>query len=202
MYSHATVIGTKTVISAQPLDNEESDPIQSAVLCVTKSSKKLFGLSNTSTITDIKKLPFTRLAKLDGPSAPGTGNNSFNNRNVGASMVIKHSPKKFNNMQSLRDNEQMSFGCALASAPDGTLPEERDYLTISVVPSMTNYHGSTGLEQRKATNFKLSIRHEATVLFREPLANLSEGTGNYSYPRPDRDWETSRENTQSSHEHI
>jgi hypothetical protein len=181
-YENGIVLGSKVTLSAQPTENDGEDRTQAGVLYAVRSSKKDIGLTLLSSITDIQKLPFRQMKTLAGPNSSTDPTTAFNNRNVGAKIVVTHSPKKFNNLQSLRDNERFQFHQKRDSAPDGTSAIEQDFLTIGVVPSMVNYMSTTGSEQRKVTNFKLSMRVEQTILFTEPLESLSEGTGNYSLP--------------------
>ena len=122
-YAHGVVIGSKVTISAQPTENDGDASTQAGVLYAIKSAKKAFGLNLTSNLNDVQKLPFRQMRRIAGP-ASGLDQyaSGFNNRDVGAKMVITHSPKKFNNVQSLRDNDQFQFGQSLASTPNGTAP--------------------------------------------------------------------------------
>lgn len=182
-YQNGTVVGTKVTIVAQPTGRTNSDNAeQSGVLYCVKHAKASFGLADTSTIEDIQKLPFRRMKRIAGPSGGAGSDLSFYERNTGASMVVKHSTKKFNNVQSLRDNERFQFKQADSLHPYGQTPTDNDFLTIGIVPSLINFHSGAGTQQRKAPDVKLSLRIEQTILFTEPLENLGEGTGNYSLP--------------------
>ena len=108
---------------------------------------------------------------------------SMYERNTGARIVVKHSPKKFNSVGSLRDNERFQFKQATASYTNGQPPQDNDFLTISIVPALVNFQDAGASTARKTCDLKLSIRMEQTILFTEPLENLGEGTGNYSLPR-------------------
>ena len=111
------------------------------------------------------------MAKLDGPDAPTSGFES--GRKVGAKIVIKHSPRKFNGIKDLRDNQQLFNSTGSNTAAHK--PNEADYLTVGVVPSLVN-------RDLQVTDFCLQLRMEQTLLWTEPLENLAEGTGNYSFP--------------------
>jgi len=179
-YQNGLVVGTKVTLSAQPtgISNVQSGDTQSGVLYAIKHAKAGFGLADTSNINDIQKLPFRQIKRIAGPQSSG----GFFERNTGAKIVVTHSPKKFNNVSSLRDNERFQFKQADSLHLYGQVPEDSDFLTVGVVPSLLGYQGSNGIEQRKTTDFKLSMRIEQTILFTEPLENLGEGTGNYSLP--------------------
>ena len=178
-YQNGIVLGSKVMLSAQPTGRSEtSDAEQAGVLYAIKHAKVGFGLNSSSTINDIQKLPFRQMKRIAGPVHAA----SLYERNTGASITIKHSPKKFNNVSSLRDNERFQFKQANAPFPNGQPPADNDFLTVGVVPQLINFQDSGSTVQRKAPSFKLSMRMEQTILFTEPLENLGEGTGNYSLP--------------------
>ena len=182
-FEHGCVVGTKVIISAQPTENDGQSPTQSGVLYAVRSSKNDIGMNVSTDITQIQSLPFRQMKRLAGPSADVDVTNGFTNRNTGAKIVVNHSPKKWNNLQSLRDNADMQFTQNVTSHPDGLSPPEGDFLHIGVVPSLTDYIKDGGVtEARCVTNFKLSLRIEMTCIFSEPLSNITEGTGNYSIP--------------------
>lgn len=178
-YQNGLVVGTKVVLSAQPTGRADSSGAeQSGVLYAVKHAKVSFGLTSDSTITDIQKLPFRKMKRIAGPATPST----MYERNTGAYMVINHSPKKFNNVQSLRDNERFQFKQASGALPNGQAPVDNDFLTVGCVPALNNFQVAGVSQARKTCDFKLSMRIEQTILFTEPLENLSEGTGAYSLP--------------------
>lgn len=182
-YQNGTVVGTKITLSAQPTGRTNTENAeQSGVLYAVKHAKAGFGLQDTSTITDIQKLPFRQMKRIAGPSGGSGSDLSFYERNTGAKMVIKHSTKKFNNVQSLRDNQRFSFHQADSLNLYGQVPEDSDFLTVGIVPSLNAFQSGATIQQRKAPDVKLSMRIEQTILFTEPLENLGEGTGNYSLP--------------------
>lgn len=178
-YQNGLVVGTKVVLSAQPTGlSDTSTKEQAGVLYAIKHAKVSFGLTSDSTINDIQKLPFRQMKRIAGPVSSGT----MYERNTGARITVNHSPKKFNNVQSLRDNERFQFKQASGALPNGQTPVDNDFLTVGVVPSLVNFQVGGSTVARKTCDFKLSMRIEQTILFTEPLENLSEGTGNYSLP--------------------
>jgi len=179
-YQNGLVIGTKVILSAQPtgISGSTQNPEQAGVLYAIRHAKVGFGLNSSSTINDIQKLPFRQMKRIAGPMGQG----DFNNRNTGARITVTHSPKKFNSVSSLRDNERFQFKQATASYTNGQPPEDNDFLTVGIVPQLINFQDGGVDQPRKAPNFKLNMRIEQTILFTEPLENLGEGTGNYSLP--------------------
>ena len=184
-YQNGLVLGSKVVLSAQPTAQSTTQKQQSGVLYAIRHAKQSGGLTDTSTITEVQKAPFRQIRRIAG-SNDSIDQVGMIERNTGAKIVVKHSPKKFNDVQSLKDNDRFQFHQQSTTDPYGLTPEDSDFLTIGVVPSLKGYQGSSGIEQRKAPDFKLSMRVEQTILFTEPLENLVEGTGNYSLPWPAR----------------
>lgn len=185
-YQNGVVVGTKVYLSAMPTAPATVNDQQSGVLYAIKHAKGSFGLADTSTITDIQKLPFRQMKRVAGSndSLQIAGNNT---RNTGACIIVKHSPKKFNNLQSIRDNERFQFKQADAAHLYGQTPVDNDFLTVGIVPGLNAIQGvtssgGTAIVQKKAPDLKLNMRIEQTILFTEPLENLGEGTGNYSLP--------------------
>jgi len=181
-YQNGLVVGTKVILSAQPTGVDTNTPVtnpeQAGILYAIKHAKVGFGLNSSSTINDIQKLPFRQMKRIAGN--PGTG--QMYNRNTGARIVVNHSPKKFNNVSSLRDNARFQFKQATASYMNGQPPDDNDFLTVGIVPQLIHFQENGADQPRKTCNLKLSIRMEQTILFTEPLENLGEGTGNYSLP--------------------
>lgn len=182
-YQNGLVLGCKVTLSAQPTGRTDTGQNeQSGVFYAIRHAKQSGGLTDLSTITEVQKAPFRQIRRIAGP-AGGTGQSlSYYERNTGAKIIVTHSPKKFNDVQSLKDNDRFQFHQQSTTDPYGLTPEDSDFLTVGVVPSLKGYQGAHGIEQRKAPDFKLSMRVEQTILFTEPLENLVEGTGNYSLP--------------------
>ena len=168
-YNNACVVGTKVSIVATPINNTADN--QMGYLYAIKHSQAQSGLPNTGTITDLNKMPFRKMAKLHGASVPTSG---FQTNNiVGAKLVVKHSPKKFNNVADIRDNKGLF--CTTGSNAVASSPGEGDYLTIGVMPALNG-------RDLPCTNFCLQVRIEQRVLWTEPLESLATGAGNYSFP--------------------
>lgn len=168
-YSKCCILGTKVTLVATPVANNTD--IQLGYLYAIKHSQPSSGLSNTSTIVDVQKMPYRQMAKLEGPDAPTSGFQS--GRKVGARLVCKHSVRKFNGVNDILDNQQLF--CSTGSNTAAHKPNESDYLTVGVVPALVG-------RDLQVTDFCLQIKVEQTILWTEPLENLSTGTGNYSFP--------------------
>lgn len=168
-YSQAVVCGTKVTLVATPIGNSTNN--QMGYLYSVTHSQPSSGLNNRSTINEVNKLPYRKYSKIMGPDAPTSGFQS--GKKVGAKLVIKHSPRKFNNVKDLRDNQNLFCSTGSNSVAHG--PAESDFLTIGVIPALN------GLDTQ-VTDFCLQIKVEQRLLWTEPLENLSSGSGNYSFP--------------------
>lgn len=166
-YAECCVVGTKVTIVATPISNTQQ--VQLGYLYAIKHSQPNTGLTTTSTINDVNKMPYRKMAKIQG-----VGQQTSTNIGTAAKIVVGHSPKRFNNIKDLRDNQNMFnvTGSNLAAKK----PPECDYLSIGVVPSLN------GLD-KQVSDFCLQIRVEQKLLWTEPLEALSTGgQGNYSFP--------------------
>lgn len=171
-YSKCCVVGTKVTVTATPIKNNTD--IQLGYLYTIKHSQPATGLATSDNINSIQKMPYVKLAKLAGPDAPTSGFQS--GEKIGAKLVITHSPKKFNNVADVRDNQAL-FN-STGSNEVANRPGEGDYLTIGCIPSLN------GLDEQ-VTDFCLQVRIEQRLLWCEPRESLvgdSAGQGNYSFP--------------------
>lgn len=104
-YAKGCVTGTKVTIQYTPLQNEDDN--QAGILYAVKHSQPSSGLGLTSNINDLQKMPYRRMKRIAGAAAPTSG---FTVNNIVSSrLVIKHSPKRFNNVKDLRDNSNLFF---------------------------------------------------------------------------------------------
>ena len=175
-YNNCCVVGTKVTVTATPINNTADN--QLGYLYMIKHSQSQSGLPNTGTITDLNKMPYRKMAKLQGAGVPTSG---FQTNNVvGAKLVCKHSPKKFNNIADIRDNKGLY--CTTGNNTVASSPSEGDYLTVGVMPALNG-------RDLQCTDFCLQVRIEQRLLWTEPLESLATGAGNYSFP-----WSASRAN--------
>lgn len=176
-YNNACVVGTKVTVVATPLANTADN--QLGYLYAIKHSQSNTGLTSSSTISDVNKMPFRQMAKLQGAGVPTSG---FQVNNVtSAKLVVKHSPRKFNNVGDIKDNKDLF--CRIGNNTVAHSPDEGDYLTIGVIPSLN-------FRDLQCTKFGLQLRIEQRVLFTEPLESLASDSHNYSLP-----WAASTRNT-------
>lgn len=181
-YAQGCVVGTKVTLVATPISSgDDSDPrSQSGLFYAIKHSQKSSGLVATTDINKINSLPF-RQAKQITSATSGTAStsNTRASQQIASRITVTHSPKKFNNVRDLKDNNQFNF-----TGGSGTLsqPEEGDFLTIGIVPMLKTYPGSNNQNQAQAPRFRLDMRVEQKILWTEPLEETSTGQGNYSYP--------------------
>lgn len=166
-YAECCVVGTKVTIVATPISNTQ--PVQLGYLYAIKHSQPNTGLNTLSTINEINKMPYRKMAKIQG-----SGQQVTQSIGTAAKIVIGHSPKRFNNVKDLRDNKEM-FNITGSDAA-ARKPNEADYLSIGVIPSLN------GLD-KQVSDFCLQIRVEQKLLWTEPLEALATGgQGNYSFP--------------------
>lgn len=168
-YAQCCVTGAKVTIVGTPVETSTNN--QLGYLYTVKHSQNNTGLTASSTISDLNKLPYRKLAKIQG-----TYNNPALNAKS-AKIVVTHSVRKFNNVKDLRDNQNLF--CHTGSNTQAHEPNEGDHLTVGIIPALNG-------RDIACTDYALQIRIEQSLLWTEPLENLSAGTGNYSFPRAAR----------------
>lgn len=178
-YQQGYVTGTKITVVATPINNTSGTPVQLGYLYAHRSSTAS-SLQASDKITDLQKRPFVQMRKLMGAQIANLQTASTTNS---SRLVIKHSPKKWNNIKDLRDNKQFSFSTQ-ANEGAGAIPAEKDFVTIGLIPALNDYTVPGGSSQTQATNFQLQLRVEQSILWTEPLDSAAAGTGNLAYPVP------------------
>lgn len=168
-YNNCCVIGTKVTAVATPIANTADN--QLGYMYGIIHSQASSGLGDSASITDLNKMPYRKMVKVQGSGVPTSG---FQTNNiVGGKLVFKHSPKRFNNIKDYRDNKGLF--CTTGSNTVASSPNEGDYLTIGIVPALN-------FRDLQCTKFGLQLRIEQTLLWTEPLESLATGAGNYSFP--------------------
>lgn len=176
-YAKGCVIGTKVVLVATPAETDTGARLQPGLFYAVKHSQKSSGIQLSADVNKINSLPFRQAKQI---SANRVSVIPTNTGFQASRITVNHSPKKFNNVKDLRDNQQFTF-----TGGSGTLsvPEEGDYLTIGCVPLLNSVPvTASGTTTAQVTNFRLDMRVEQTILWTEPLEETSSGEGNYSYP--------------------
>lgn len=156
-YANFCVLGAKVKITATPIQiaNNYGGAV-SALFAVIQTGQNQ--LTNTTTIDNIYALPYSQLRKIEGgDKVTGT---KYDTKE--ASITIRYSPKRYNNIKDIRDNIRF-FGKV---NQDGTLsyhPAELDRVSFGVVNCMSNPSAQSNIPP-----IMLQYRHEVTVLFTEP----------------------------------
>lgn len=158
LYQTNCIVGGKCTLQATPLFISNSGSSAPTAL-FSKVSTQPNQLAETVTIDDLYALPYVDMRKVTGGASdagPLTNNKS-------ARIVVKYSPKRYNNIKDLRDNFQF-FSHTNAITGAGTHPSEGDYLTFGVVNMMSN-----PTVAQKCVPIMLELKYEVTVLFTEPI---------------------------------
>jgi len=160
-YQNLTVVGSKVTITATPIIDANVGPKCITALFANVDSQGS-QLTGTSTIDDLYAMPYTQIRKVTG----GQSNNGDMSGNTkSASIVLKYSPTRFNNIKDIRDNS--NFHSVLnIGAGTGRLPPERDRICFGIVPVLSNPESKV-----PCVKILLQYKHEATILFSEPFNN-------------------------------
>ncbi len=179
-YQQGYVTGTKITLVATPIANNSGQALQDGYFFAHKSSSHS-AITQSTKLTDINKLPFVQMKRIRGTQMADSWTQPVSSR-----MIIKHSPKRYNNVKDLRDNKQLSFSTT-NNGGLGAIPSELDFLTVGLVPALNNYQAANGTagEETPSTNFTLQMRVEQSILWTEPIDN-DLGTSNLAYPVPAR----------------
>lgn len=160
-YQDACIVGTKLTISASPLfrpNRATGDP--TGLFCVVNSQAS--DLDATTTIDDLYAMPYCQVRRL---AHGGTNSGDLGGNVKDASIVLKYSPKRFNNIKDIRDNHGF-FSHVNEDATTGNHPSELDRATIGFVNIL-----SDPTTHRGCGTYMLQVKQEVTVLFSEPFNN-------------------------------
>lgn len=160
-YQNLTVVGSKVTITATPIIDANVGPKCITALFANVDSQGS-NLDGDSTIDDLYALPYTQIRKVTGAQS---NNGDLSGNTKSASIVLKYSPKRFNNIKDIRDNSTFHALLNLAQGT-GRLPPERDRVCFGVVPVITN-----PTSKKECVKILLQYKHEATILFTEPFNN-------------------------------
>lgn len=164
-YQNAGVVGTKVTISASPLQNTGGGTGltgPTALFAVIQSQPNATFTQN-SKIEDMYNTPYCQVKKLVGVNNV----NGLNGSSKSAKIVVKYSPKRFNNIKDLRDNKSY-FATMVSTAGNvtGNHPGEKDRLSFGLVNVL-----SDPITKQPCCQTMIQIKMEATVLFTEPFEN-------------------------------
>ncbi|AXQ65719.1 MAG: putative capsid protein [Circoviridae sp.] len=175
-YANGCIVGTKTTVNASAITNDTTDAPQLAYL-VTRKHSNVNDLPASTNISDLKKYPYLQMRKLNG--------GLLNTKQIDARLTVTHSPKNFNNIKDYRDNPGLSFKTDGVEATEiGHTVGEKDFLSVYVVPALNDYTPAGSSVKSKATDFMLTLRHEATILWTEPKTSVGQNPENFAYPKP------------------
>lgn len=167
-YANSLCVGTKFTLTGTPIFAPNSSSGAPAALFAVVQSQSSH-VDNTMTIDELYSTPYTQVRKI---SSGGTNSGDLSGNTKSASIVLKYSPKRFNNIKDLRDNHQ--FNATLTSpeagAQTGKHPDDKDRVTFGLVNVMTN-----PVSKRSMGSVMIQVKVESTYLFTEPFnspANL------------------------------
>lgn len=159
-YANLICLGVKATITYTPLYAPNSaSGAPTALFAVIQSNSNQ--LDNLTTIEDIYATPFSTVRKVIGG---GTNSGDHSGAVRSAKMVIKYSPRRFNNLQSLRDNREYWAHLTETATRTGTHPADKDRLTFGVLNCLTNPNS-----ERAMVSGMLQIKWESTYMFTEPF---------------------------------
>lgn len=165
-YQDACIVGSKVTITATPifLPNTASGAPTALFAMVQTNTNQLDQLSN---IEELYNNPYCQVRKIEGG---GTNSGDLSGNTKSASIVLNYSPKKYNNVKDIRDNQQFNARVS-QNGQNGNFPPELDRITFGVINVMTN-----PVTAAQCVPIMLQYKHEVTVLFTEPYP------GNNLYP--------------------
>ena len=161
-YANALCVGTKFTVTGTPIFAPNSSSGAPAALFAVVQSQSSH-LANTMTIDDLYSTPYTQVRKI---TSGGTNSGDLSGNTKSASIVLKYSPKRFNNVKDLRDNHQ--FNATLTSPEgspgnqQGTHPQDKDRVSFGLVNVMTN-----PVSKRSMGSVMIQVKVESTYLFTE-----------------------------------
>lgn len=162
-YQNQTVVGHKCTITATPLIDANVGP-KAITALFAQVNAQASTLNQNSTIDDLYEMPYTQVRKITG----GQNNNGDLGGNTkSAKIVIKYSPKRFNNVKDIRDVPKFSALLNLAGN-SAKHPAERDSVVFGICNVLTNPEN-----KKECVKVLLQIKHEVTVLFAEPYSNYN-----------------------------
>lgn len=163
-YQNQCVVGHKMTITATPLISANSGP-KAITALFAQVNAQASQLNSNTTIDDLYEMPYTQVRKVTGSQ---TNNGDLGGNTKSAKIVIKYSPKRFNNIKDIRDVPKMAAILNLA-ANGGKHPAERDTVVFGVVQVLSNPENNL-----PCVKVLLQVKHEVTILFSEPYSNYNQ----------------------------
>lgn len=161
-YQDLCIVGTKVTLTATPL---AAHAICGPTAFFAQINSQATDLASTSKIEDLYALPNTTIKKVSGNQSGASVLTSPKS----ASITLRYSPKKFNNIKDIRDNSNYFAHVNQAGvAASGSHPAELDRVTFGIVNTLSNPSVS-----KPACPIMLQIKMEAIILFSEPFTALN-----------------------------
>ena len=166
-YQDATICGTKVSLRCTPqFSTSICGPTTFFAIMTSQVGSTITNAISQNTLS---QMPYTTNRRIEGNQS-GLG---LNGNSKSSSITIKYSPKKFNGLTDLMDNNEMT---AHITVPDfttssGTAPQEKDFLTFGILNTIVN--PST---PRPCTPVLIEVKMEALIMFREPFNNNNIGS--------------------------
>lgn len=160
-YQDLCIVGTKCTLTATPI---ASTQICGPTAFFAQINSQATDLTSTSKLEDLYSAPNTTIKKISGNQS---GASILGGNSKSASIILKYSPKKYNNIKDIRDNSNYF---AHVNQPgitaSGSHPAELDRITFGLVNTLSN--PST---PKQCCPIMLQVKMEAVILFSEPFTS-------------------------------
>lgn len=163
-YQNFCILGTKVTLTATPIEFANAiGGSPTGLFSVVQTQPN--NLTNTTNINDIYTLPYAQVRKIEGGTMT-TG--ALNGNTKSASIVLKYSPKRYNNIVDLKDNKEFK-GHINVGGTQGKHPSEVDRITFGLVNLMVN-----PTVPNVCCPVMLQMKIETTCLFTEPFSSNNQ----------------------------
>ena len=163
-YNHYQVLGTKITLTFRAIHSDTSAETGSQVLPlrinISRVSSDIGSITATRSTEDILKLPYTQSKVIMGLDATANKSCTFN---------ISHSPAKFNGIrkgQFVGDSRYLAQSTA-TQISDGNVPEEEDFLIVSVSPLSSQFAENTPLTVKTPVIY-MTMKMDKWVKYTDP----------------------------------
>lgn len=164
-YQDACVVGTKVTISGSSLFRPNRATGDPCALFAVVNSQAATALTQLTTIDELYASPYCQVRRI---AHGGTNSGDLSGNVKDASIVLKYSPKRFNNIKDIRDNHGF-FSHVSQDLTSANHPSELDRVTFGIVNCMSN-----PATHRGCGTIMLQVKQEVTVLFSEPFNNRNQ----------------------------
>ena len=164
-YQDACIVGTKVTISGSSLFRPNRATGDPCALFAVVNSQASTALSQLTTIDELYASPYCQVRRI---AHGGTNSGDLSGNVKDASITLKYSPKRFNNIKDIRDNHGF-FSHVSQDLSSANHPSELDRVTFGIVNCMSN-----PATHRGAGTIMLQVKQEVTVLFSEPFNNRNQ----------------------------